>query len=116
MMRARVVIAVLGLAVPSLAAAQAGTTAARSGVVFESYSFGSGLAFTRISELTIPITLTQRIGSRFAFDIGTAFASASVEQSNGKTLDHSGLLAPDLAPPTSALPARPPFHLAARAP
>src|ERR1051326_748848 len=111
MMRPRVIIAVLGLAVPSLAAAQAGTTAARSGVVFESYSFGSGLAFTRISELTIPITLTQRIGSRFAFDIGTAFASASVEQSNGKTLDHSGLVDTDLRATISVIPGRLIFNL-----
>ena len=111
MMRPRVIIAVLGLAVPSLAAAQAGTTAARSGVVFESYSFGSGLAFTRISELTIPITLTQRIGSRFAFDIGTAFASASVEQSNGKTLDHSGLVDTDLRATISLIPGRLIFNL-----
>src|ERR1044072_1339730 len=106
MMRPRVIIAVLGLAVPSLAAGQAGTTAAPRGGGVESYRFGSGLAFTRLRGLPIPITLTQRIGSRFAFDIGTAFASASVEQSNGKTLDHSGLVDPDLPATISVIPGR----------
>src|SRR5438034_544269 len=43
---------------PGMLAAQAATTAARTGVIFESYSFGSGLAFNRISELTIPIGVT----------------------------------------------------------
>ncbi|HTI06267.1 MAG TPA: hypothetical protein VL549_13200 [Gemmatimonadales bacterium] len=99
-------VGLLGFAVPSLAAAQAGTTAARTGVVFESYTFGDGLAFKRISELTIPISATQRIGSRFVFDVGTAFASATVKEANGKTLDHSGLVDTDVRATVSVIPGR----------
>lgn len=116
MMRPRVLFAAVGLAVPSLAVAQAGTTAARSGVVFESYSFGDGLAFTRISELTIPIAVTQRIGSRFAFDVGTAFASATVQEANGSTIDHSGLIDTDLRATVSVIPGRLIFNLVGTVP
>ena len=109
----RLLLVALGIVVPppSLAAAQAGTTAARTGVVFESYSFGDGLAFSRISELTIPISFTQRVGSRFAFDIGTAFASASVQSANGGRIDHSGLVDTDLRATVNVIPGKLIFNL-----
>jgi hypothetical protein len=111
MIRTRVVVALVGaLAVPAAAAAQANTIA-RTGVYFESYSFGDGLAFTRISELTIPLAITQRFGSRLVVDIGTAFASASVRESNGSTLEHSGLVDTDVRATVSVIPGRLVFNL-----
>src|SRR5687768_468241 len=111
MIRTRCFVALLGaLAVPAGAAAQA-STIARTGVYFESYSFGAGLAFTRISELTIPVAITQRFGSRLVLDIGTAFASATVHESNGATLEHSGLVDTDVRATVSVIPGRLVFNL-----
>ena len=92
---------------PGMLAAQAATTAARTGVIFESYSFGSGLAFNRISELTIPIGVTQRVGGRLVIDVSTAFASASVsEAAGGATRSRTrGLSTPICAPRSTRLPA-----------
>jgi hypothetical protein len=88
------------------AAAQAPRGAARTGVFFESYSFGSGLAFDRISEMTIPVTVTQRFGSRVTVDIGTAYASASVRETDGKTIDFSGLTDTDVRTTVALIPGR----------
>lgn len=86
--------------------AQIGTTLARTGVYFESYSFGRGLAFDRISELTIPVSLTQRFGNRVVLDVATAFASASSDQAGGGTIEHSGFIDTDLRATVSAVPGR----------
>lgn len=82
------------------------TTHARTGVFFESYSFGSGLAFDRISEMTIPVTVTQHLGSRLVVDVGTAYASASVRETNGKTIDHSGFVDTDVRAVVGVIPGR----------
>jgi hypothetical protein len=92
-------------------AAQAATTVARTGATFESYSFGSGLAFNRISEFTIPIGLTQRLGGRFVIDLSTAFARASVSEAGGATITHSGLVDTDLRATVSVIPGRLVFNL-----
>lgn len=108
-MRARALLALLGLAAPVAAPAQgagAFQTVARSGVVFESYSFGSGLAFDRISEMTVPVTITQRFGSRVVVDLGTAYASASVRAANGTTIDHAGLIDTDIRAAVAVIPGR----------
>ncbi len=82
-------------------------TVARTGVVFESYSFGTGLAFDRISEMTIPFAVTQRFGSRVVVDLGTAYASAAVrEVGAGKTIDHSGLIDTDIRATVGVIPGR----------
>jgi hypothetical protein len=102
----------LVLAAPTAARAQGVPgTVARTGVFFESYSFGSGLAFDRISEMTIPITVTQHFGGRVTLDIGTAFASASVHQPGGATLDHSGLIDTDVRATIAVIPGRLVFNL-----
>jgi hypothetical protein len=96
----------LGLAVlPGVLAAQAGTTVARSGAFFESYSFGTGLAFRRISEFTIPISVTQRVGDRLTIDVGTAFVRASADI-GGTMVDHSGLVDTDLRATIGVVPGR----------
>jgi hypothetical protein len=96
-------------ALASTAAAQAGGafgTVARTGVIFESYSFGAGLAFDRISEMTIPVAITQRFGSRAVVDLGTAYASASVRGPTGNTIDHSGLIDTDIRATIGVIPGR----------
>lgn len=102
------------------AAAQAApnATVVRSGVYFESYSFGSGLAFDRISEMTIPFAVTQRFGNRVVVDIGSAFASASVHEAagGGATIDHSGLIDTDIRATVGVIPGRLLFTLVATLP
>ncbi|HLQ58710.1 MAG TPA: hypothetical protein VK113_04265 [Gemmatimonadales bacterium] len=101
---------------PGMLAAQAGSTVGRTGVTFESYSFGSGLAFKRISEFTIPIGVTQRVGDRFVIDVSTAFARASVSVAGsggggGGTITHSGLVDTDLRATVNVIPGRLVFNL-----
>ncbi len=106
-MRARALIVWCAVAGP--AAAQAPGlpgTVARTGVYFESYSFGSGLAFDRLSEMTIPITITQHFGSRVTLDVGTAFASASVHGPGGGSITHSGLVDTDVRATVGVIPGR----------
>ena len=98
--------------VPGTLAGQAASTVARTGMVFESYSFGSGLAFNRISEITIPMSFTQRVaGGRLMLDVGTAFARASVTEASGGTITHSGLVDTDLRASYSIVPGRLIFNL-----
>jgi hypothetical protein len=100
----------LGLAVlPGVLAAQSGTVA-RTGAFFESYSFGSGLGFRRISEFTIPISVTQRFGDRLAIDLGTAFTRASANVGSN-TVDHSGLVDTDLRATIGVIPGRLVFNI-----
>ena len=101
----------LGLVVlPGVLAAQAGTTVARTGAFFESYSFGTGLAFRRISEFTIPISVTQRVGDRLTIDVGTAFVRASADI-GGTMVDHSGLVDTDLRATIGVVPGRLVFNI-----
>ena len=111
MIRVRVLLGVLVM--PGVLAAQAANTVARTGVIFESYSFGSGLAFNRISELTIPIGVTQRFGGRLVVDVSTAFARASVSQAGGSggAITHSGLIDTDLRATVSVIPGKLLFNL-----
>lgn len=110
MKRARVVLLLAGAvwpAVVSAAAAQAAGTVARSGAVFETFSFGSGgLAFDRISELTIPVSVTQRFGRRFVLDLGTGYVRASVSEPNGNTIDYSGFIDTDVRVTVGVIPGR----------
>jgi hypothetical protein len=107
----RVLLGVLLL--PGALAAQAATTVARTGVIFESYSFGSGLGFNRISEMTIPIAITQRVGGRLVIDVSTAFARASVSEAGGDsgTITHSGLIDTDVRATVSLIPGKLVFNV-----
>ena len=97
----------VGAAATNAAAqAAANATVARTGVYFESYSFGSGLAFDRVSEMTIPFAVTQRFGNRVVVDIGSAFASASVHEAGGATIDHSGIIDTDIRATVGVIPGR----------
>jgi hypothetical protein len=109
-----VLLAMIGMIAAS-AAAQAGTTVARSGAFFESYSFGTGLAFHRISEFTIPISVTQRLDDRLTIDVGTAFVRSSADV-GGNTIDHSGLVDTDLRATVGVVPGRLVFNLVGTVP
>lgn len=110
MIRARAVITLCFL--PGVLLGQAASTVARTGFVFESYSFGSGLAFNRISEMTVPMSITQRVaGGRLVLDVGTAFARASVTEAGGATITHSGLVDTDLRATYSVVPGKLIFNL-----
>jgi len=110
MTRARLLLGFLLM--PGMLAAQAGSTVGRAGATFESYSFGTGLAFKRISEFTIPIGVTQRVGDRFVIDISTAFARASVNVSGGGgTITHSGFVDTDLRATISVIPGKLVFNV-----
>jgi hypothetical protein len=102
-------LAVVSALAPGVALAQTGggTTLARTGVYFESYSFGTGLAFKRISELTIPISVTQRFGNRMVLDVATAFASGSSDvPGGGGRIAHSGFIDTDVRATVNVVPGR----------
>ncbi len=70
-------------------------TAARTGVVFDGYYFGSGFAFDHVVEWTVPVTLTERLGSRLTVDLSTAYAHASGATTSG-TMEISGFTDTDV--------------------
>ena len=81
-------------------------TTARTGAIFESYSLDSGLAFKRISEISLPVSVFQRFGDRLAVDVSTAFARASVQTTTSGTLTLSGLVDTDIRAAYTAIPGR----------
>jgi len=91
-------------------------TTARSGVIFEAYSLGSGLAFTSIRELTVPVSVFQRFGDRLTVDVSTAFASASVKTVSNGDLTLSGLVDTDIRAAYTAIPGRLTLTLVGTAP
>ena len=107
MTRARsLLFAVVALVCPSLMNAQAYSTSARTGVYYETLSFGSGIAFNRISELTIPFVLTQRLSNRLTLDVSSAYASASVSEPGGGEVKYSGLVDTDVRGTVALIPGR----------
>ncbi len=64
-------------------------TAARTGLVFDGYSFGSPYAFDHVVEWTVPVSLSHRLGSRLAVDLSSGYAHASAMTTSG-TLEVSG--------------------------
>ena len=99
-------LAALLLLAPAGLVGQAATTLARTGATFESYSFGTGLAFNRVSELTIPFGVSQRVGNRFVIDLSSAYASASVSDASGGTITHSGLIDTDVRATINLVPGK----------
>jgi hypothetical protein len=95
----------IGLA-PSVVAAQYATTLVRTGVYFESYSFGQGLAFNRVTEFTVPVAVTQRVGPRLTFDLASAYVNATTDQPGGTRIEHSGFVDTDLRATVGVVPGR----------
>ena len=74
----------------------AGTgTAARSGVAFDAYYFGSGFAFDHVVEWTVPLGLSHRLGQRLSVDLSSAYAHASAATTSGN-LALSGMTDTDI--------------------
>lgn len=95
MRRARVVgLCALGLALATPALAQ-NRWSGSSAVLYESYSFGQGLIFDRVSEVTVPIGLTYSVGQLGKLTVSTGYASVSLRSTNSAQLANqqlSGLL------------------------
>ncbi|HEX9705155.1 MAG TPA: hypothetical protein VGA20_07910 [Gemmatimonadales bacterium] len=80
-------------------------TRARTGVVFESYGLSDGLAFSRITELVIPVSVTRAFGRRVSLDLSTAYARASVRTADGD-IDIAGLVDTDVRAAVTVIPGR----------
>src|SRR5581483_6836080 len=91
-------------------------TAARSGAVFDAYAFGAGFAFRHVVEWTVPVALSQRVGSRLVLDLATAYARASAATATSGTLEISGLTDTDLRATWAAVPGHLVLVLAAALP
>ena len=65
------------------------STAARTGFVFDGYSFGSSYAFDHVVEWSVPVSLSHRLGQRFTVDLSSGYAHASATTTSG-TLRVSG--------------------------
>src|SRR5256886_5223598 len=56
---------------------------ARSGVILDAYSFGSGFAFDNVVEWTVPVTVSQHLGQQLTVDLSAAFARAPGAPTSG---------------------------------
>src|SRR5256884_4638747 len=64
-------------------------TAARTGVVFDGYYFGSSYAFSHVVEWTVPVGLSHRLGPSLTVDLSSGYAHAAAATTSG-TLELSG--------------------------
>src|SRR5438309_171601 len=64
-------------------------TAARTGVVFDGYYFGSSYAFHHVVEWTVPVGLSHRLGPSLTVDLSSGYAHAAAATTSG-TLELSG--------------------------
>jgi hypothetical protein len=118
MTRAAVWLLGASLAAGSLAAQGEGgpPTTVRTGVTIQGYSFGSGLAFDRVTQVTVPASVVHRFSPRLVVDLSTAFSTASVRTSGGSNLSLSGLVDTDLRAVYAIVPSRLLFTLVATLP
>lgn len=82
----------LVLATPALAQ---GRWSGRTAVLYESYSFGTGLVFDRVSEMTVPVGLTYQLGRLGNVALSSGYASVSLRSADTSQLADqkvSGLL------------------------
>ena len=82
----------LVLAAPALAQ---GRWSGRTAVLYESYSFGTGLVFDKVSEMTVPVGLTYQLGRLGNIALSSGFASVSLRSTDTAQLADqkvSGLL------------------------
>jgi hypothetical protein len=64
-------------------------TAARTGLMFDGYYFGSSYAFDHVVEWTVPVSLSHRLGPSLTVDLSSGYAHASALTTSG-TLEVSG--------------------------
>ena len=82
-------VAVLLLAATPLAAQEPRAdlaTTAKTGLILDAYSFGSGFAFDNVVEWTVPVTVSHHLGPRLTVDLSAAFARASGATTSGTFL------------------------------
>src|SRR5438034_7120315 len=95
---AAVRLAVLLLAATPLAAQEPRAdlaTTAKTGLILDAYSFGSGFAFDNVVEWTVPVIVSQHLGPRLTVDLSAAFARASGATTSG-TFQVSGFTDTDV--------------------
>ncbi len=73
----------LAFATPALAQ---GRLSARPAVLYESYSFGSGLVFDRVSEMTVPVGLSYDLGRIGNIVLSTGYARVSLRSADTSQL------------------------------
>lgn len=76
-------------AVPGALAAQQMTV--RTSALFESYSFEAGLPFRRVSEFTLPVTLTYGLGRYGNIAVSTGYAAVDLKSSDQVQLANQSL-------------------------
>ncbi len=76
MMRSTLVSTLL-FALPTLAAAQV-PPGGNGALLFESYTFDAGLAYTDVSQLTIPLTFSTRLGNRTLLTLSSGLTRVSL--------------------------------------
>jgi len=64
-------------------------TAARTGLIFDGYYFGSRYAFDHVVEWTIPVGVSHRLGRHLTMDLSSGYARATAATTSG-TLEVSG--------------------------
>lgn len=69
------------LAAPTAVAAQ-GDLDIRVSTLFESYSFGAGLPFSRVSEFTVPLAVTYQLGRFGSVALSSGYATVSLTSSD----------------------------------
>ena len=87
-------LAVCALAMFGLAAPLHAQTGAQvqAGVVYEGFTFGQGLGFDALRELTVPVVATFPLGGRADLTLASGFASVEMDLASGVTRSLSGLL------------------------
>ena len=86
--------AALGLATVGPAApANAQTNAqVQAGVVYEGFTFGQGLGFDALREMTVPLVATFALGHRTDVTLASGYARVEMDLAAGETRSLSGLL------------------------
>ena len=64
----------------------------QSGVIYEAFTFGSGLGFDALREMTVPVVAATPVGQRASLTLATGFARVEMDLASGGTRSLSGLL------------------------
>lgn len=81
----------LAFGAPLPASAQ-GVTRIQGGALFEAYSFGEGLGFDALRELTVPFVANIALGERADLTVASGFARVDMDLASGETRSLSGLV------------------------
>ena len=103
-----------GLLLAALAASVAPATAqlfgpTRTAVIFENYSFDTGLIFDRVTEMTVPLGMDFRLGRLAGLAVSTGYARITLRSTDAAQLasqDVSGMLDTELRLSLNIIPGR----------